>query len=98
MPWVGRQEKFVITVFIIISTLVFVTVGNPVRMLVFAGAVNGFILPIALAVILIASRRSTVVQQYKHPAALQIAGWLVVGVMSWMSLYVMWKYLVQQIR
>jgi Mn2+/Fe2+ NRAMP family transporter len=60
-------------------------VGNPVKLLILAGAVNGLILPIALAVILIAANKRAIVQDYKHPLALQLAGWIVVAVMSWMG-------------
>jgi Mn2+/Fe2+ NRAMP family transporter len=60
-------------------------VGNPVKLLILAGAVNGIILPVALAVILIAANKASIVQQYKHPLILQIIGWLVVAAMSYMG-------------
>jgi len=47
--------------------------------------VNGVILPVALAVILVAARHSKVVGQYRHPAGLQVIGWLVVAAMGYMS-------------
>lgn len=73
------------TVFILFSTLIFLFVGQPVRLLVLAGAVNGFILPIALAVILVASGRQKAVGDYRHPAWLQWIGWLVVVAMGYMG-------------
>lgn len=84
-PFVQRNEKGVTTVFILFSTLIFLFVGQPVRLLVLAGAVNGFILPIALAVILVASGRPKVVGDYRHPAWLQWIGWLVVVAMGYMG-------------
>lgn len=84
-PFVQRNEKSVTTVFILFSTLIFLFVGQPVRLLVLAGAVNGFILPIALAVILVASGRQKVVGDYRHPAWLQWIGWLVVVAMGYMG-------------
>ncbi len=84
-PFVQRNEKGVTTVFILFSTLIFLFVGQPVRLLVLAGAVNGVILPVALAVILVAARHSKVVGQYRHPAGLQVIGWLVVAAMGYMS-------------
>ena len=84
-PFVQRNEKGVTTVFILFSTLIFLFVGQPVRLLVLAGAVNGFILPIALAVILVASGRQKVVGDYRHPAWLQWIGWLVVVAMGYMG-------------
>jgi Mn2+/Fe2+ NRAMP family transporter len=85
VPVVKRNEKIVISAFIILSTIIFVIVGNPVKLLILAGAVNGLILPIALAVILIAANKTSVVQQYRHPVLLQIIGWLVVIAMTWMG-------------
>jgi len=51
----------------------------------FAGAINGLILPIALAIILFAATKPMIMKGYKHPAWMQLAGWLVVAVMSWMG-------------
>jgi Mn2+/Fe2+ NRAMP family transporter len=85
IPAVKNNEKIVISIFIIISTIIFVVVGNPVKLLIFAGAVNGLILPVALAIILIAANRFSIVQQYKHPLILQIIGWLVVVTMTYMG-------------
>jgi Mn2+/Fe2+ NRAMP family transporter len=54
--------------------------------LVIAGTLNGFILPFALALILLASRKSRIVGDYKHPLWLQIAGWLIVLIMLGFSI------------
>jgi Mn2+/Fe2+ NRAMP family transporter len=85
IPSVKKNEKFTISIFIILSTIIFVMVGNPVKLLVFAGALNGLILPIALAVMLIAVNKPSIVKGYKHPILLQLAGWLVVAAMTWMG-------------
>lgn len=85
-PVVKNHEKIITSLFIIISTLIFLYVGQPVRLLVFAGAVNGLILPIALAVMLIAAGKSSIVNQYKHPLLLKIIGWLVVATMTYMGI------------
>jgi Mn2+/Fe2+ NRAMP family transporter len=55
-----------------------------VKLLVLAGMVNGFILPVALAVMLIASSRP-IFKNYHHPLWLKIAGWIIVVAMTWMS-------------
>jgi Mn2+/Fe2+ NRAMP family transporter len=85
VPAIKKNEKIVISCFIILSTIIFVVVGNPVKLLILAGAVNGIILPIALAVILLAANKTSIVKQYKHPLVLQIIGWMVVAAMSYMS-------------
>ena len=85
VPAIKKKEKIVVSLFIILSTIIFVAAGNPIKLLLLAGAVNGLILPVALAVILIAANKTTIVQQYKHPILLQVAGWLVVAAMTWMG-------------
>ena len=78
---IAAKENFVIIVFIIFSTIIFLFVGNPVKVLVQAGTVNGFILPVGLSLILLASRKKKIVGEYVHPLWLQIAGWAVVLIM-----------------
>jgi Mn2+/Fe2+ NRAMP family transporter len=68
-----------------LSAVLFLFVGNPVKVLVWAGTINGFILPLGLTIILLASRKKNVVGKYRHPLWLQIAGWFVVAVMAYFS-------------
>ncbi|HEY0429744.1 MAG TPA: NRAMP family divalent metal transporter [Pyrinomonadaceae bacterium] len=83
---IEQYENYVIVAFIAFSTLIFLLVGQPVRVLIFAGTVNGFILPVGLALVLLGSRKKAIVGEYKHPLWLQIAGWLVVLLMLGFSL------------
>ncbi|HMQ03878.1 MAG TPA: divalent metal cation transporter [Pyrinomonadaceae bacterium] len=75
------RSNLVIVGFILLSTLVFLAVGRPVTVLVWAGTINGFILPIGLGLVLLASRKATLMKDYTHPLWFQIAGWMVVAVM-----------------
>jgi Mn2+/Fe2+ NRAMP family transporter len=84
--WVDKHHQIAISIFIIISTLIFTFLGNPVKILVTVGALNGLILPVALAVILIAAHYKKIVGNYKQPLWLDIAGWLVVAVMTALSI------------
>lgn len=84
-PLFARYERWCISIFIILSTIIFVWVGKPKQLLIFAGAVNGIILPIALGIILIAATKSKLMKGYKHPLWMQLCGWIVVAVMSWMG-------------
>ena len=86
-PWIEKNYQWMISGFIIFSTLVFAIIGNPVKILVTVGALNGLILPIALAVMLVAALNKKLVGAYQHPIILQVAGWLVVLVMSWMGYF-----------
>ena len=84
-PAIQKNERWWISAFIIISTIVFVAVGRPKDLLILAGAVNGLILPVALAIVLIAARKPALVNGYRHPIWMLLAGWSVVAVMGWMG-------------
>ncbi len=84
-PVIERNEKIFISAFIIIATITFILSGDPVKRLIFAGAINGIILPVSLIIILVASTKSSLMKSYRHPLWLQIFGWLVVLILGWMS-------------
>jgi Mn2+/Fe2+ NRAMP family transporter len=84
-PSLVKYERHLISAFIILTTCVFVIVGRPRDLLVLAGAVNGLILPVALAIILLAATRKRIMKGYQHPLWMQLAGWIVVFVMAWMG-------------
>ncbi|HET6540929.1 MAG TPA: NRAMP family divalent metal transporter [Chryseolinea sp.] len=85
IPAVQKNEKIVVSAFIIASTIMFIALGNPVKLLLLAGMVNGLILPVALAVILIGATKSSIVHQYRHPIILLFIGWIVVAIMSYLG-------------
>lgn len=90
-PALERNHRYLTVAFITVSTAIFLAVGKPVQILVFVGTINGFILPIALAVMLIAARNKRLVGNYQHPLWLQLAGWLVVLIMSVMAIQTLLK-------
>jgi Mn2+/Fe2+ NRAMP family transporter len=77
----SEYSQQLIIAFIAFSTFIFVLIGKPKMVLILAGTFNGFILPVGLALVLLASRKSEIIGDYKHPVWLQIVGWLVVAVM-----------------
>jgi Mn2+/Fe2+ NRAMP family transporter len=85
-PWIEKNYRWLISFFIVFSTGVFLFIGNPVKILVTVGALNGFILPIALALMLIAVRKTSLVGNYKHSKLLLVVGWFVVIVMSYLGI------------
>jgi Mn2+/Fe2+ NRAMP family transporter len=85
-PFIEKHQRIIISIFIIASTLIFVALGNPVTLLIIAGAVNGLILPLALSVILIASVKTKIVGSYKHPVWMQAVGWIIVFAMLYMGI------------
>jgi Mn2+/Fe2+ NRAMP family transporter len=87
-PWFEKNQRMIITAFIIFSTCIFGFIGQPVKVLVVVGALNGFILPVALALMLLAAYQSRIVGAYKQPLWMSMLGWVVVVVMSWMCIKV----------
>ena len=90
---IERNENWFIIGFIVVSTVIFVTIGRPVHLLILAGALNGLILPITLGTILIAAHKTAIVGRYKHPLWLTLFGILVVLLMAWMGGYTLVKQL-----
>lgn len=84
-PAIARFERWVISFFIILSTAVFIIVGKPVQLLVIAGTLNGLILPVAIATMLFASGNSSLMNGYRHPLWMKIAGWITVVITGWLS-------------
>jgi Mn2+/Fe2+ NRAMP family transporter len=82
-----KNEKAIISCFIIFTTVLFVVIGKPKELLLFAGLMNGFILPFALVIMLIASRKLPILKQYAYPIWIQLSGWLVVLIMGSMSIF-----------
>lgn len=84
-PLLVKHERLCISVFIVLSTTIFVWIGKPKELLIAAGTINGLILPVALAIILVAATKPRLMHGYKHPLWMQASGWIVVAVMSWMG-------------
>lgn len=78
-----KYNSYTIMAFIAISTLVFVLVGRPVKVLVLVGSLNGLILPITLGVMLLAARNRKIVGDYRHPMWLQLFGILAAAAAAW---------------
>jgi len=85
-PVVSKNFRHIIIAFIAFSTIIFLVVGQPVKVLVMAGAINGLILPVALALILFAAYKKQITANYRHPYWLFIAGWIVVLAMAYMGI------------
>ena len=83
--FVKDYENFFIIGFIVVSTLILIFLGKPVKLLVLAGSLNGLILPITLAITLIASKKQDIVGKYKHSNVLFFLGWIVVVVTAYIG-------------
>lgn len=75
--------------FILFSTVFFAFVGEPVKILVIVGSLNGLVLPLTLGAILLASRNKKIIGDYRHPTWMIVFGVLAVAitlVAGWLSL------------
>ena len=84
-PVILKFNRQLIIGFIVISCIIFLIIGKPVKTLIAVGAINGFILPLSLGIMLLAAYRSKIVADYKQPIWLTLAGITVVATMAWMS-------------
>ncbi|NOT50062.1 MAG: divalent metal cation transporter [Chitinophagaceae bacterium] len=85
-PSLEKNQRLLISGFIIFSTVAFILLNQtPGSVLIMAGILNGLILPVALAIMLIAVTKKRLFPSYRHPLWMHITGWAVVALMTWMS-------------
>lgn len=84
-PWIERNFRQIIIGFIVFSTVIFLIIGQPVKILIAVGAINGLILPFALGIILSGAWKKNIYPDYNHPKWLSVIGWIVVVVMTYMG-------------
>jgi len=92
-PFIEEYKRFFIIGFIVVSTLVFATIGKPAQVLVLVGTLNGLVLPIAMVIILIAAYRKNIIGNYKHPIWIAAFGWVIAVAMSVLSAMTIAQYL-----
>jgi len=74
---IQRHNHRVVIAFIACSTLIYSLIGQPVKVLVVAGTLNALILPLALACILWATKKPSIVgDDYRHPTWMLVFGLL----------------------
>jgi len=73
-PRVAARRALAVAAFVALSLGLFLLLGRPVRLLILAGALNGLILPATLVVTLLAARRPDLLNGYRHPRWLTVAG------------------------
>ena len=77
----ARTRNIFTVIFIAVCTVIFVIINSaPQKLLIFAGAINGLILPIGFALVMwVAWRRKDLLQGYKYPKWL-----LILGCLAWL--------------
>lgn len=92
-----KYNNLVIVAFIVVSTIIFAFVGQPVVLLILAGSLNGLILPLSLGVTLVGAYRKDIVGDYKHPTWMTILGVITVlltlylGIQSLTGIVALWQ-------
>lgn len=86
---IDANYRLAIIAFIVFSTLVFIFIGKPVKVLILVGALNGLILPVTLGVLLLAANKKRIVGDYSHPMWMTIFGWIIFAMMLYMGGYTM---------
>jgi Mn2+/Fe2+ NRAMP family transporter len=84
-PFFKNHYRGTVSFFIIFSAVIFLLIGRPIKILVVVGALNAFILPLALAIVLLVSQKSKWMGEYKHPMWLVISGWIVAAALLTLS-------------
>ena len=82
---IGQYENLWIIGFIIASAIILVLIGKPATLLIVAGSLNGLILLVTLAVMLIAAKRKDIIGEYKHSPILLWSGWAVVIIAAYIG-------------
>ncbi len=82
---IDDRHRYWIIAFIIISTAIFVTIGQPAKILIVVGSINGLILPLSLGSILLAAYRKDIIGDYKHPIWMTAFGYIMVAFTAWLG-------------
>lgn len=82
-PRIVDRDRVITVVFIIVSLAILLLIGRPVDLLIWAGTINGVILPFGLAIILTGIAKGVMPKDYHHPKWLTATGWMVVLIMGY---------------
>lgn len=73
-PLVSKNKNYFIIIFIVVAAILFAVFGKPIKVLIFAGAFNGFILAFSLGIMLLAATKKRIMKEYNHPRSFLIIG------------------------
>lgn len=86
-PVFEQKKMFFALIFVLVSAIAILIFGKPVKLLLLAGYINGFILPVGLAIVLLSIRNKSIFNKFKYPVFLQIIAWMILLVLSGFALY-----------
>jgi Mn2+/Fe2+ NRAMP family transporter len=85
-PWIQKNTKLVAIVFILVSSSINLIFGKPVNLLLLAGYVNGFILPLGLIIVLFGIQKLPIYKNFKYNFVFKIFTWLIVLILLYFSI------------
>lgn len=86
-PVIERNQKWFISAFIALAAILIATIGKATALLVIAGVINGFLLPLTLGITLLSLRDKSIVgTDYHHPRTLTAAGILITLLTAYASI------------
>lgn len=86
-PVFEQKKKLFALIFVLFSVAVILVFGKPVNLLLFAGYINGFILPVGLAIVLLSIRNKSIFKKFKYPVFLQFVAWMILLILSGFAIY-----------
>lgn len=89
-----NENKFIV-LFILISTICCIIIGQPALLLVLVGTVNAFILPFSLTIMFIAAKKKDIVGDYEHSKILTVLGYIVIAVTTVFALITVFNNLIK---
>lgn len=84
-PTFGTYKKQWALGFVAVSLLINFIFGRPVNLLIFAGYLNAFILPIGLVVVLLSLRKTHAFKGIRISPILEVAAWAIVGLLLYFT-------------
>lgn len=91
MGWKGsfqnKKYKMVFSLVIIIGIITSALGFEPLEVLLIAQALNGLILPIIAIFIMVVINKRGLMGEFKNSTALNIAGWIVTAVVTFLGAY-----------
>jgi Mn2+/Fe2+ NRAMP family transporter len=84
-PFFEKHKRVFTILFILLSTLIFVFIGKPVNLLLYAGYFNSFVLPFALIMVLLGLQKDFM-KGYSHPKILMLGSVFVICLMLYFSI------------
>ncbi|MBL0326716.1 MAG: divalent metal cation transporter [Cytophagaceae bacterium] len=86
-PRFYESKKIFIFIFLAISTCIYLIIGKPVNLLLFAGYINSFILPLGLIISLLSFQNKKIFKDYTPSNWLIFPSWILVFLLIGFSFY-----------